>query len=136
MKSGATTHHAQDKTLKDTPPLSDIKKLAPGLTPVISPSQVSTTASLQALQRHRLDRYYVIDTSDKTQVQAEQLASQLRTNPSVEMAEFEPIVDGMQGDNGPPLHPATTTTTTYPTTQASRLTCKDKARSPRTQSGV
>lgn len=105
MKSGATTHHAQDKTLKDTPPLSDIKKLAPGLTPVISPSQVSTTASLQALQRHRLDRYYVIDTSDKTQVQAEQLASQLRTNPSVEMAEFEPIVDGMQGDNGPPLAP-------------------------------
>ncbi|TKK30007.1 hypothetical protein PspCFBP13528_16895 [Pseudomonas sp. CFBP13528] len=101
MKSDAP--HVQDETATGAGPLSDLKKLAPGLRPVIPPSQMRTKESLQALQRHRLDRYYLIDTRDRTPEQAQQLASRIRQDPHVEMAEFEPIVDGMQGDNGSPV---------------------------------
>lgn len=90
-----------DPTHKRAPdPLQDLKQLAPGLAPLVPASATRTQESLQALQRHRLDRYYLVDTRDKTRAQAEALAAQLRRSPVVESAQFEPIVDGMERDNG------------------------------------
>lgn len=79
-------------------PLSAIKNLVPNLTPAVPPSKARTMENLQALQRHGLDRYFFIDTSAMTPIQAEQLKLQLSQLPEVESIEFEPLVDGMQSD--------------------------------------
>lgn len=84
-------------------PLIELKQIAPNLTPLVPPSKARTMESAQALERHRLNRYYVIDTSHMTREQAQALALELKQNPGVESADFEPPVDGMHGDNGAPI---------------------------------
>ncbi|AZE55646.1 hypothetical protein C4K03_3493 [Pseudomonas synxantha] len=103
LKSHAHTRQPLNEPGEAHDPCSAIKNLVPNLTPIIRPSSARSAASLQALQRHRLDRYCLIDTRHMTQTQAEQQALTLRQHPAVEMAEFEPVVDGMHDDNGSPL---------------------------------
>jgi Subtilisin-like serine proteases len=83
--------------------LSELQKLAPNLIPAVPPSSSQTTESLQALQRHRLDRYFVIDTRHLTRQQAQALRLRVRQIPGVETAEFEPMIGDMRGDNGTPI---------------------------------
>ena len=83
--------------------LKTLKLLAPDMRPLVPPSRERTIAQLQALQRHRLDRYFMVDTHKLTENQAESLLDKLRQNPLVESAEFEPRVEGMHEDNGKPI---------------------------------
>lgn len=84
-------------------PLTEIKLLAPNLTPAVPPSSTRTVESQQALQRHRLDRYFVIDVGAMNQKQVKQLTLQLRQLPSVESVEPGPRVDDMRGDTAKPI---------------------------------
>ncbi|TFY89652.1 hypothetical protein DYL61_22045 [Pseudomonas nabeulensis] len=90
----------QNNPSNNITPLTNLKRLAPGLQPLIPASMTRSPMDLQALQRHRLDRYYTVDTRSMSLAQAQALAAQLKADPGVEDVQFEPIVDGMHGDNG------------------------------------
>lgn len=87
-------------------PISELKQLVPSIKPVLPASKARTGEAVRALKRHRLDRYFIVDTSRLTEKQAEALAVQLKKNPLVEKADFEPRVDGMHDDNGSLVAPA------------------------------
>lgn len=89
--------------LRSDDPLSELKQLAPTMRPLVPVSKARTMQDSQALHRHRLDRYYLIDTSQMTQAEAQALALTLKHNQNVEEVEFEPVIDGMHGDNGSPI---------------------------------
>ncbi|AZP71932.1 hypothetical protein EJJ20_21910 [Pseudomonas poae] len=86
--------------LNNTAPLNNLRRLAPTLQPLLPASIARTPADTQALQRHRLDRYYTVDIRPMSLAQAQALAAQLKADPSVEDVQLEPVVDGMHGDNG------------------------------------
>ncbi|WP_312492055.1 S8 family peptidase [Pseudomonas cremoris] len=86
--------------LNNTAPLNNLRRLAPTLQPLLPASIARTPADTQALQRHRLDRYYTVDIRPMSLAQAQALAAQLKADPSVENVQLEPVVDGMHGDNG------------------------------------
>ncbi len=89
-------------TLDPQSPLGELKRLAPGMRPLVDTAKVPTQEDLRALQRHRLTRYFIIDTHQSSPAQADALAEQLKQNPLVEYAEFEPRAEGMHQDNGQP----------------------------------
>jgi hypothetical protein len=68
-----------------------------------APAKARTLEDAQALHRHRLDRYYVIDTRLLTPAQAQALAAQLKQDPAIEDVDFEPLVDGMHNDKADPV---------------------------------
>ncbi|WP_223596343.1 S8 family serine peptidase [Pseudomonas sp. A-R-19] len=80
--------------------LKALKLLAPHMRPMVPVSGKRSSAQLQALQRHRLDRYFIVDTRTLTKKQAEALLLKIKQNPVVEEADFEPRVNGMHNDNG------------------------------------
>lgn len=94
----AVTAADGNNALNSNDPLREIRNIAPNLTPAVKPSRARSLESLQALQRHRLDRYYLIDTRAMTEQQTEQLLLQLRQFPAVQSAERLPRVDGMHED--------------------------------------
>ncbi len=83
--------------------LKALKTLVPNMRPLVPAFDTKTKAEQQALQRHRLNRYFMVDTHALTTKRAESLIQQLKQNPLVEEAQFEPRVDGMHGDNGKPV---------------------------------
>lgn len=89
-------------TLDPQSSLGELKRLAPGMRPLVDTAKVPTQEDLRALQRHRLTRYFIIDIRQSSPAQAEALAEQLKQNPLVEYAEFEPRAEGMHQDNGRP----------------------------------
>jgi len=103
MKEQMTISGAQSGALSTPDPLSELKQLVPNLTPVVPPSKARTMESTQALQRHRLDRYFIVDTSAMTQEQAEELAQLLKGNPILEDVQFEPPIGDMHEDHGAPI---------------------------------
>lgn len=84
----------------DSRSFNELKKLVPQIRPLVPASRVRTKEELQALQRHRLNRYFIVDTRFLTKKQAQALILKLKQNPLVEKADFEPKIDGMRGDNG------------------------------------
>ncbi|WP_175964390.1 S8 family peptidase [Burkholderia pyrrocinia] len=81
-------------------PLLELRRELPGMKPLVDLARTRNTEELRALQRHRLTRYYEVDTSNLDKEQAEALLAEIRTNPVVEAADFEPVIDGMNMDNG------------------------------------
>jgi hypothetical protein len=80
--------------------LSELMYELRGMTPLIDLAKTHDEEELNALRRHRLTRYYEVDISSLSQEQAKALLAQVRTNPVVEAADFEPLVDGMETDIG------------------------------------
>lgn len=103
VRPEAIVSHTANNTSNSLAPLTEIQRLAPNLTPLVPPSRTRTVESLQALQRHRLDRYFVIDVGAMSQQQVKQLTLQLRQLPSVESVEPGPRVDGMRADTAEPI---------------------------------
>jgi len=103
VKEDAFLSDTQKSALDSHSSLNELKKLAPQIRPLVPVSEVRTKEELQALQRHRLNRYFMVDTRTMTKAQAETLLLQLKKIPLVEKAEFEPKVDGMHDDNGAPI---------------------------------
>lgn len=103
VKEDVLPSDAQKNALDSHQPLNELRKLAPQIRPLVPPSKVRTREELQALQRHRLNRYFIVDTRNLTKEQAEALLLQLKQSPLVEKADFEPKVDGMHRDNGAPI---------------------------------
>ncbi|MGZ9739047.1 S8 family serine peptidase [Pseudomonas sp. GNP012] len=97
VKRGVLSSESHDESLKT------LKLLVPDMRPLVPVSRERTNAQIQALQRHRLDRYFMVDTHKLTENQAESLLDKLRQNSLVESAEFEPRVEGMHEDNGKPI---------------------------------
>ncbi|PMZ77565.1 S8 family serine peptidase [Pseudomonas sp. FW305-70] len=97
VKRGVLSSESHDESLKT------LRLIVPDMRPLVPASRERTNAQLQALQRHRLDRYFMVDTHQLTENQAESLLDKLRRNPLVESAEFEPRVEGMHEDNGKPI---------------------------------
>jgi hypothetical protein len=103
VRPEAIVSHTANNISNSLAPLTEIQRLAPNLTPLVPPSTTRTVESLQALQRHRLDRYFVIDVGAMSQQQVKQLTLQLRQLPSVESVEPGPRVDGMRADTAEPI---------------------------------
>lgn len=103
VRPEAIDSHATNNASNRLPPLTDIQRLTPNLTPVVPPSRTRTVESQQALQRHRLDRYFIIDVGAMSHKQVQRLIRQLRQLPSVESVEPEPRVDGMHADTAKPI---------------------------------
>ncbi|KAA0980133.1 S8 family serine peptidase [Pseudomonas sp. ANT_H12B] len=103
VKRGVLASGDQEKAGSSVDSLKALKVLVPDMRPLVPASRERTNAQLQALQRHRLDRYFIVDTHKLTEHQAESLLDKLRQNPLVESAEFEPRVEGMDEDNGEPI---------------------------------
>jgi hypothetical protein len=95
---GSTSRHFQDTY----DPSSTFQTHVPNIKALVPPSKTRTLEAFQALQRHRLDRYYIIDTQHLTPDQAQALAAKLKQDPAIEDVDFEPQVDGMENDNGTP----------------------------------
>lgn len=103
VKEQGSISGAQEKAVERNDPLNELKKLVPNVRPLVPVTKVRPKEELQALQRHRLNRYFIVDTRPLTKEQAQALALQLKQNPLVEAAYFEPKVDGMHKDNGAPV---------------------------------
>lgn len=103
VRPEALVTQAVDNGVNHSGPLSEIKRLAPNLAPLVPPSTTRTLQDRQALQRHRLDRYFLIDTTAMKPRQVERLMLRLRQLPAVESVEREPRVDGMRGDSARPV---------------------------------
>jgi len=73
------------------------------ITPLVPASMRLTPADTQALQRHRLTRYFIVDTSKLKPEQAQALAQALKQNPLLESVEFASLVDDLHQDNGTPI---------------------------------
>ncbi len=84
-------------------PSSTFQYHVPNIRPLVAPAKARTLEDVEALRRHRLDRYYIIDTRHLTPAQAQALAAQLKQDPAIETVDFEPRVDGMYGDKGEPI---------------------------------
>ena len=84
-------------------PSSTFQHHVPNIKPLVPPAKARTLEDAQALHRHRLDRYYVIDTRLLTPAQAQALAAQLKQDPAIEDVDFEPLVDGMHNDKADPV---------------------------------
>lgn len=103
VKEQGSVSDAKEKAVDSHNPLNELKKLVPNVRPLVPVAKVRTKEELQALQRHRLNRYFIVDTRTLTKKQAQALLLQLKQNPLVEAADFEPKVDGMHKDNGAPI---------------------------------
>lgn len=79
--------------------LASLRQIAPNLRPLVPASASRSLEAIQALQRHRLTRYYLIDTHLMSQEQAQGLALQLQQSPLLDSVEFEPRVDAMHDDS-------------------------------------
>ncbi|MBN2975355.1 hypothetical protein BFW88_12735 [Pseudomonas fluorescens] len=90
-------------------PSSTFQSRVPNIKPLVPPTKALTRENVQALQRHRLDRYYLIDLRELTPQQAQALAAQLKQDPAIEYVDFEPLVDGMSDDKAEPVTQSTTT---------------------------
>lgn len=99
LKDNAASSSSSAATIN---PPSALQKRFPSIKPLVPPSASRTLEDLQALRRHRLDRYYIADTRHLTVKQAQALALRLKQDPAIEAVDFEPQVEGMHGDNGPP----------------------------------
>ena len=75
------------------------------IAPLVPASTTRSPADTQALQRHRLTRYFTVDTRHLTPGQAQALAQVLKRNPLLESVEFEAQVDGMHNDAAVPIAP-------------------------------
>ncbi|MCS3512392.1 S8 family peptidase [Pseudomonas grimontii] len=84
-------------------PSSTFQHRVPNIKPLVPPTMARTQENVQALQRHRLDRYYIIDTRHLAPEQAQALAAQLKQDPAIEDVDFEPRVDGMHNDKAEPV---------------------------------
>ncbi|WP_411388269.1 S8 family serine peptidase [Pseudomonas sp. MPB23] len=96
---GSRSHSVQD----NVDPSSTFQHRVPNIKPLVPPAKARTLEDAQALHRHRLDRYYIIDTRHLTPAQAQALAAQLKQDPAIEDADFEPLVDGMHDDRAAPV---------------------------------
>lgn len=95
---------SNSRTLQDrSDPSSTFQYHVPNITPLVTPAKARTLEDVDALRRHRLDRYYLIDTRHLTQQQAETLALQLKQDPAIEAVDFEPRVEGMYEDKAEPI---------------------------------
>jgi len=103
VKEQGSISDAKEKAVDSHNPLNELKKLAPNVRPLVPVTKVRTKEELQALQRHRLNRYFIVDTRTLTKKQAKALVLKLKQSPLVEAADFEPKVDGMHKDNGAPI---------------------------------
>ncbi|WP_181456810.1 S8 family serine peptidase [Pseudomonas fluorescens] len=103
VKHGVSSFDNQENASGSHQSLKTLKLLVPNMRALVPSSMAGTSAERQALQRHRLDRYFIVDTHTLTEKQAEKLMGQLKQNPLVEWAEFEPRADGMEMDNGSPI---------------------------------
>lgn len=107
LKDNAASSSSSAATIN---PPSALQKRFPSIKPLVPPSASRTLEDLQALRRHRLDRYYIADTRHLTVKQAQALALRLKQDPAIEAVDFEPQVEGMHGDNGPPTVASADTT--------------------------
>ncbi|NHR06814.1 S8 family serine peptidase [Chromobacterium haemolyticum] len=82
------------------PELDRLQRLAPQLRPVVSPAMSRNAQKHQALARHNLTRYYLIDTHNLSPLDAQQLVSKLEQNPLVELAYIEPELEPIEKDDG------------------------------------
>lgn len=103
VKRGVLSSESQRQEGASDDSLKALKLLVPDMRSLVPASREITNAQLQALQRHRLDRYFIVDTHELTENQAESLLDKLKQSPLVERAEFEPRVEGMHEDNGEPI---------------------------------
>lgn len=103
VKTGVVGFDNQGAAIGNHDSLNALKRIVPNMRPLVPASMAGTKEQRQALQRHRLERYFFVDTHALTEKEAEALILQLKQNPLVEYAEFEPRVDGMEGDNGSPI---------------------------------
>lgn len=84
-------------------PSSTFQTHVPNIKPLVPPSKARTLEGFQALQRHRLDRYYIIETDHLPPDQARALAAQLKQDPAIEEVDFEPLAEGMYEDKAEPV---------------------------------
>ncbi len=96
---GSRSRNLQDRS----DPSSTFQYHVPNIKPLVAPAKARTLEEVDALRRHRLDRYYIIDTRHLTQQQAETLALQLKQDPALEAVDFETRVEGMHEDQADPI---------------------------------
>ena len=68
-----------------------LKRLTPGMRPLVNVSMARSAEDLAALERHNLTRYYKIPAETLRGVDAQTLVDQLLANPLVDSAQIEPV---------------------------------------------
>lgn len=95
---------SRSRNLQDlVDPSSTFQHRVPNIKPLVTPSKARTLADAEALRRHRLDRYYIVDTRHLSHRQADALRQQLQQDPAIEDVDFEPVVQGMHDDKAEPI---------------------------------
>ncbi|KAF3998721.1 S8 family serine peptidase [Glaciimonas immobilis] len=71
--------------------LAQLEHIAPRLDAIFPIPMTYSKDDIAAMERHNLTRYYKVDTSDKTTDAVQELLTELKNNPLVELAQITPI---------------------------------------------